>query len=157
MQAIILAGEKEQDFFLILLIYLNLMPMGEMPILEIIVMQLKNAGASSIIMAVGHLHHMIELILVMDQILVSQFLTHLKISLSVQRTSKPYYEKLEENFIVLNGDLLTTLNFENLFNEHIHSNASATIATFKRTVDIDFGVLEIDSEKRLVEYKKNPL
>ena len=75
----------------------------------------------------------------MDQILVSQFLTHLKISLGTAGPLNLIYEKLEENFIVLNGDLLTTLNFENLFNEHIRSNASATIATFKRTVDIDFG------------------
>ena len=51
---------------------------------------------------------------------------------------------------------MTTLNFGNLFNQHLRSKASATIATFKRSVDIDFGVLDIDSEKKLVEYKEKP-
>ena len=158
MQAIILAGGKGTR---LLPHTANLpkplMPMGEMPILEIIVMQLKNAGASSIIMAVGYLHHMIE----------AHFGdgSDFGIPISYSLEDKPLgtagplnliYKKLEENFIVLNGDLLTTLNFESLFNEHLRSNASATIATFKRTVDIDFGVLEIDSEKKLVEYKEKP-
>ena len=61
MQAIILAGGKGTR---LLPHTANLpkplMPIGEMPILEIIVRQLKDAGASSIIMAVGYLHHMIE-------------------------------------------------------------------------------------------------
>lgn len=158
MQAIILAGGKGTR---LLPHTANLpkplMPMGEMPILEIIVMQLKNAGASSIIMAVGYLHHMIE----------AHFGngSDFGIPISYSLEDKPLgtagplnliYKKLEENFIVLNGDLLTTLNFESLFNEHLRSNVSATIATFKRTVDIDFGVLEIDSEKKLVEYKEKP-
>ena len=158
MQAIILAGGKGTR---LLPHTANLpkplMPMGEMPILEIIVMQLKNAGASSIILAVGYLHHMIE----------AHFGdgSDFGIPISYSLEDKPLgtagplnliYKKLEENFIVLNGDLLTTLNFESLFNEHLRSNASATIATFKRTVDIDFGVLEIDSEKKLVEYKEKP-
>ena len=158
MQAIILAGGKGTR---LLPHTANLpkplMPMGEMPILEIIVMQLKNAGASSIIMAVGYLHHMIE----------AHFGdgSDFGIPISYSLEDKPLgtagplnliYKKLEENFIVLNGDLLTTMNFESLFNEHLRSNASATIATFKRTVDIDFGVLEIDLEKKLVEYKEKP-
>ena len=124
------------------------MPIGEIPILEIIVKQLKNAGASSIVMAVGHLHHMIE----------AHFGdgSDFGIPISYSLEDKPLgtagplnliFNQLEENFIVLNGDLLTTIDFGNLFNAHIQSDASATIATFKRTVDIDFGVLEIDSKK----------
>ena len=61
MQAIILAGGKGTR---LLPHTANLpkplMPIGEIPILEIIVKQLKSAGASSIVMAVGYLHHMIE-------------------------------------------------------------------------------------------------
>ena len=66
------------------------------------------------------------------------------------------FNQLEENFIVLNGDLLTTIDFGNLFNAHLQSDASATIATFKRTVDIDFGVLEVDSKNKLINYKEKP-
>ena len=158
MQAIILAGGKGTR---LLPHTANLpkplMPIGEMPILEIIVRQLKDAGASSIIMAVGYLHHMIE----------AHFGdgSDFGIPISYSLEEKPLgtagplnliFNKLEENFIVLNGDLLTTLNFGNLFNQHLRSKASATIATFKRSVDIDFGVLDIDPEKKLVEYKEKP-
>lgn len=158
MQAIILAGGKGTR---LLPHTANLpkplMPIGDMPILEIIVRQLKDAGASSIIMAVGYLHHMIE----------AHFGdgSDFGIPISYSLEEKPLgtagplnliFNKLEENFIVLNGDLLTTLDFGNLFNQHLRSKASATIATFKRSVDIDFGVLDIDSEKKLVEYKEKP-
>ena len=158
MQAIILAGGKGTR---LLPHTANLpkplMPIGEIPILEIIVKQLKSAGASSIVMAVGYLHHMIEAHFGDG----SDFSIPITYSLEEKPlgTAGPLnliFNQLEENFIVLNGDLLTTIDFGNLFNAHLQSDASATIATFKRTVDIDFGVLEVDSKNKLINYKEKP-
>ena len=57
----------------------------------------------------------------------------------------------------MNGDLLTTINFSNLFNAHLEAKAAATIAAFKRTVDIDFGVLEINQKSELENYSEKPI
>ena len=134
-----------------------MMPIGDMPILEILIRQLKEQGVDSIIIAVGYLHHIIE----------SYFKNGekygLSISYSIEKgplgTAGPMhliFDKLEENFLILNGDLLTSINFKNIFNYHIRQNAAATIATFKRTVNIDYGVLELDQNSELTTYSEKP-
>ena len=53
-------------------------------------------------------------------------------------------DDLDENFFVSNGDLLTTLHLEKMVEHHIANGSDATIGAFKRTVKIDFGVIEVD-------------
>ena len=67
-----------------------------------------------------------------------------------------FAEDLDENFIVMNGDLLTSLDYKAAFNSHIENNADATIATFERTLDIDFGVIEVNNDSELVDYREKP-
>ena len=50
-------------------------------------------------------------------------------------------KKLEKDFIVMNGDILTDLNFSKFLNHHKKNKNNFTIASFKRKVKIDFGVL----------------
>lgn len=134
-----------------------LMPIGDIPILEILIKQLKSHGVNSIIIAVGYLHHMIEAYFHDGR--------HHGIPISYSLEKKPLgtagpihlvMDKLDEDFLVLNGDLLTSLNFKNLFHAHIENNAAASIATFKRTVDIDFGVLELEDNSELKKYTEKP-
>lgn len=158
MQALILAGGKGTR----LLPYTAtlpkpLMPIGEIPILEILIKQLTQQGVTSIIIAVGHLHHMIEAYF-------KDGIDH-GISIKYSLENKPLgtagplslvIDDLEDNFLVLNGDLLTSINFSKLFSSHITNKASATIAAFTRTVDIDFGVLELDTNSELKNYTEKP-
>jgi NDP-sugar pyrophosphorylase family protein len=158
MQAIILAGGKGTRLRPYTTVLPKpMMPIGDMPILEILVRQLKQQGIDSIIIAVGYLHHIIE----------SYFKNGekygLPISYSIEKgplgTAGPMhliFDELEENFIVLNGDLLTSINFKNIFNYHIRQNAAATIATFRRTVNIDYGVLELNQNSELTNYSEKP-
>ena len=158
MQAIILAGGKGTRLRPYTTVLPKpMMPIGDMPILEILVRQLKQQGIDSIIIAVGYLHHIIE----------SYFQNGekygLPISYSIEKgplgTAGPMhliFDELEENFIVLNGDLLTSINFKNIFNYHIRQNAAATIATFRRTVNIDYGVLELNQNSELTNYSEKP-
>ena len=64
--------------------------------------------------------------------------------------------QLEDDFLVMNGDLLTTLNYQRLFQFHRDQRAAATIGTFSREVHIDFGVLESDASGRLQNYIEKP-
>ena len=158
MQAIILAGGKGTR----LMPYTAnlpkpLMPIDDIPILEILVRQLKIYGVEKIIIAVGYLHHMIE------EYFGNGSSYGVSISYSLEKealgTAGPIslvMNDLEENFLVLNGDLLTTINFSNIFDAHIKSKAAATISTFSRKVNIDFGVLELNKNSELEKYIEKP-
>lgn len=158
MQALILAGGKGTR----LMPYTAnlpkpLMPIDDIPILEILVRQLKASGVKKIIMAVGYLNHMIEAYFGDG----SDFGISIKYSLEKKPlgTAGPIgltYDDLDENFIVLNGDLLTTINFRKIYKSHLNKKAAATIATFHRKVLIDFGVLELNNKSELESYTEKP-
>lgn len=158
MQALILAGGKGTR----LMPYTSnlpkpLMPIDDIPILEILVRQLQSYGITSIIMAVGYLNHMIEEYFKDG----AEFGVSIKYSLEKKPlgTAGPIglvFDDLKENFIVLNGDLLTTINFRNIYEAHLKERAAATISTFSRTVNIDFGVLELNDKSELKSYTEKP-
>ncbi|MFD2356310.1 sugar phosphate nucleotidyltransferase [Nonomuraea ferruginea] len=68
----------------------------------------------------------------------------------------PIRDRLPEHFLVMNGDVLTTLNYADLLARHVASAAPLTVATSPRVVKIDFGVLEA-SGGRIVGFREKPL
>lgn len=56
-------------------------------------------------------------------------------------------ENLDEPFFVMNGDLLTNVNFEHLLNFHLESNAMATMCVREYDFQVPFGVVELDVGK----------
>ncbi len=158
MQALILAGGKGTRLRPYTTVLPKpLMPVGDYPILEILLRQLKNAGVTEIILAVGY----------MSQLFQAFFQDGsrygIKINYSFEEhslgTAGPIalvIDKLQDDFLVMNGDLLTTLNYNNLFSFHKKINAAATIGLFRREVKIDFGVIETDSDSKLVRYMEKP-
>lgn len=158
MQVLILAGGKGtrlQPYTTVL--PKPLMPIGDYPILEIILRQLKSAGVAEVILAVGY----------MGQLFQAFFQDGsrygLKITYSFETealgTAGPIalvIDQLEEDFIVMNGDLLTTLNYRNLFCYHQKMKAAATVGLYQREVKIDFGVIESDEHNKLTRYIEKP-
>jgi NDP-mannose synthase len=158
MQAVILAGGKGTRLRPYTTVLPKpLMPIGDMPIMEIVLRQLKLAGFDSVILAVGYMHHLFE------SFFQDGARYGLKITYSFEDeplgTAGPLsliLDRLEENFLVMNGDLLTTLNYKNLFDNHLQSKSAATIALHRRTVNIDFGVIKYDEDNRLIGYSEKP-
>ncbi len=158
MQALILAGGKGTRLLPYTAVLPKpLMPIGEIPILEIILRQLKNSGFTSVVLAVNYLSHMFELFFQEGERL------GIKIEYSFEDeplgTAGPIanaIDLLEDNFLVMNGDLLTTLNYKDLYDFHVKSNVSATIAVHQRTVDIDYGVVNFDKDNKLIGYDEKP-
>jgi NDP-mannose synthase len=158
MQALILAGgvgARLRPYTTVL--PKPLMPIGNLPILEIVLRQLKHAGADSVILAVGYMHHLFETFFQDGKDY------GLKISYSLESeplgTAGPIglvLDQLEDNFLVMNGDLLTTINYSNLFSNHIDSSAAATIAVHQRSESINYGVIDFDKDNHLVSYREKP-
>jgi NDP-sugar pyrophosphorylase family protein len=158
MQAIILAGGKGTRLRPYTTVLPKpLMPVGDVPILEIVLRQLKHAGVDSVILAVGYMHHLFQSFfqdgsrygLTIDYSFEDEPLgTAGPITLSM--------DKLEDDFLVMNGDLLTTIDYGHLVDQHKASGAAATIALHRRTVNIDYGVIEYDDSNRLLGYQEKP-
>lgn len=134
-----------------------LMPIGDYSILEIVLKQLRDIGADQVVLAVGYMSHLFQAIFGDG----SKF--GLKISYLFQEeplgTAGAIVNALPmlgENFLVMNGDVLTTLDFQDLVKTHVSSGVGATIAVNKREVAIDFGVIEADSNQRLSRYIEKP-
>jgi NDP-sugar pyrophosphorylase family protein len=123
-----------------------LMPIGDMPVLEILLRRLAAAGFGRVNLAVGHLAELIE----------AYFGDGARygIELIYWRETEPLGTAgpLAEmdlglgRVLVMNGDLLTTLSFTALVDAHIASGAAATLAVLAREVPIDFGVVHVDGD-----------
>ena len=133
-----------------------LMPIGDMPILEIVIRQLRRAGICDITLSVGYLAAVLEAYFGDG----GQW----GVSLGYSRETEPLgtagplslVSGLDDTFLVMNGDLLTTLDYSEMARVHQESGAAVTLGLFKKQVKIDLGVIEADGSSRVVGYVEKP-
>jgi NDP-sugar pyrophosphorylase family protein len=65
-------------------------------------------------------------------------------------------EGLDDTFLVMNGDVLTSLDLRSLVQHHRTNGAVATIATHQRQQQINYGIIESDQESRVTAYIEKP-
>ncbi len=158
MQALILAGGRGTRLRpYTTVIPKPLMPVGDYPILEIILRQLKYFGFDEVILAVGYQSHLFQAFFQDGE----RFGLQIQYSFETEAlgTAGPIalvLDQLHSDFLVMNGDLLTTLNYRHLWEHHKSCGAAATIGLYQRDVKIDFGVIESDGDGRLVRYIEKP-
>ena len=134
-----------------------LMPIGDMPILEVILLQMKSAGIDHAILTVGHLSELLRAFFKDGSQL------GIKITYSYEQcplgTAGPIalVDGLNETFLVTNGDVLTTLSLRDLIHFHHEQNAIATIAAHHRQSKIDLGVIQRDGDSRIAGYIEKPV
>jgi NDP-sugar pyrophosphorylase family protein len=157
MRAVILAGGKGTRLAPYTTILPKpLMPVGDMPILEIVIRQLAHHGFNELTLAVGHLA---ELLMAYcgDG---SKF----DVKIDYSREEEPLgtagpialVPNLNETFLVMNGDLLTTIDYGAMLKYHRERGALATIACYQRDVKIDLGVIDVDSDNWVENYIEKP-
>jgi NDP-sugar pyrophosphorylase family protein len=134
-----------------------LMPVGDRAILEIIVDGLVECGITNITLCVGYLAHLIEALLNGRPRDATIDYVHEEKPLG---TAGPLrlVEGLDETFLVMNGDLLTDLRFDELVDVHRRAGNDVTIATYERAHVVDYGVLHTEPGEfpRLVGYDEKP-
>jgi NDP-sugar pyrophosphorylase family protein len=157
MKAVVLAGGKGTRLAPYTKILPKpLMPIGDMPILEILLRQMKRYGVDEVVITVGHLAELMRAFFQDGQRL------GLKINYSFEDqplgTAGPIslISGLDETFMVCNGDVLTTLNMKELLDYHKEKGAIATIAAHERKVKIDFGVIETNGDYEITGYIEKP-
>ena len=157
MKAILLAGGKGRR----LLPYTTvlpkpLMPIGDMPILEILIRQLKEYGITEVVISVGHLANLIQAFFGNGE----RWGINIKYSIENKPlgTAGPLklIEDLDETFMVMNGDVLTTLDFLKLLDHHKDTGSRLTVAAFERDSKIDFGVLKF-KDNDIIDFIEKPV
>lgn len=157
MQAIILAGGKGtrlRPFTATL--PKALVPIGDYPIIEVVLRQLKRRGFREVVVATGHLAELIEAYCGDGR--------RWGLKIRYVKEERPLgtagalklVRGLAPHFLTINADVLTTLDFGRLLAEHKRSGAAATVAVCERETVVDFGVMKLDAQGRVASYDEKP-
>jgi NDP-sugar pyrophosphorylase family protein len=134
-----------------------LVPVGDYPILEIIIRQLRGYGFRRVTMLTGHLAELIQAYFGRGE--------RWDIEIEYVREDRPLntagalnlVTNPDEHMLVMNGDILTTMDYRALYGRHIEKGADATVATIRREQKVDFGVIEFDGDGFLSGYREKPM
>jgi len=157
MRAIILAGGKGtrlQPYTTVL--PKPLMPIGDIPIMEIVIRQLRYYGFKKITLTVGHQAALIETFFGDGK--------KLGVDVDYSREKTPLgtagplslIDDLNETFLMMNGDLLTNLDYREMFRFHRNANAFVTLALYQKRVKINLGVISADERGFIKHYIEKP-
>lgn len=156
-RAIILAGGKGTRLRPLTAVFPKpLVPLGDRPIIDVLLTRLANFGFKDVTLSTGYLAELIMAVCGDG----SKY--GLNISYSGEEaplgTAAPIglMEDLTDPVIVMNGDLLTTMDFSKMLAFHEQQQADITIGCYKRDVRIDFGVVESDENNAFVGFKEKP-
>ena len=133
-----------------------MMPVGDRAILEILLRQMKRAGINHVVLTVGHLAGLMQAFFQDGE----QF--DLDISYSFEPrplgTAGPLslVPDLDQTFLVSNGDVLTLLDINELFEFHHQQGGICTIAMHERQVKVELGIIESDENYHVNGYIEKP-
>ena len=158
MQAVILAGGKGTRLLPFTKVFPKpLVPLGEKPILDTILRQLKYFGFTRVTLAVGHMAEMIQTYVSNGE----RYGIDIRYSFEDEPlgTVGPLaqMDHLEESFLVMNGDVITNLDYNDLFQFHKRHKALITIGTYKKNFKIDLGIIRNASDHHITDYIEKPL
>lgn len=158
MKAIILAGGKGTRLAPYTTVFPKpLMPIDGMPILEVIVRQLSHFRIREMVLAVSQ----------QSEPLLSAYFgngSRYGVDIHYSKEEKPLgtvgplssIPNLPETFLVMNGDILTTLDYQKLIKYHRQHRGMVTIAMSQKKVQVELGVMEFDRAHQLTRYIEKP-
>jgi len=134
-----------------------MLPVGGRPLLELIIRSLVEQGFRRMTISVNYLGHIIQQhfgngstygaeIDYIEE--TTRMGTAGALSLLLKRPSEP--------FVVMNGDLLTSVRFSSLLDFHNETGAVATMCAREYDIEIPYGVIKADGS-RLVELEEKPI
>ena len=157
MRAVVLAGGKGSHLAPYTTILPKpLMPIGNMPILEVLLRQMKHASITHVVLMVGHLASLLR------AYFGDGAQWNMDITYSLEQvplgTAGPLalVKNLNQIFLVTHGDPLTTLDLKKLIALHKQKGGIATLAAHQRQVSIDLGVIQWDGDDRISGYIEKP-
>lgn len=134
-----------------------LMPLGDEPILKLLVDRLRDCAITDLVFAGGHLASLVEAYFGDG----SRFGVDIEYSVEPEPlgTAAPLrlVGDLGPSFLLLNGDLVTDLDFRRMVSWHRQSGALATVGLRRHELPSDYGVIETDESGRVTGYVEKPV
>ena len=159
MQAVILAGGRGTRLLPYTVVFPKpMLPVGGQPIIQTIVSQLVHYGFNDIIISLGYLGDLIELFF-------KEQTNHPDgASIRYIREQEPLgtagalslIDKLDENFLVINGDILTTLNYREMYMYHCSKKSILTAAVGIKEVSLNLGIMNLRDDNRIISIEEKP-
>lgn len=158
MKAVIQAGGKGTRLRPYTLILPKpLMPVGELPVIELLLKWLRRNGITQVVITTGYLGHLIKALCGRGE--------HWDMQISYCEESQPLgtvgaldllRDTLEETFLVLNGDLITDMNLRSFMHFHKSHDDLLTVGTTQKQVQVDMGVIETSEEQLITDFREKP-
>ena len=157
MRAVILAGGRGTRLRPYTTVFPKpLMPIGEVPILDVVLRRLVASGFSDIVLSVGYLAELIRAYCGDG--------SRYGIALRYLHEDQPLgtvgpvglIEDFREPILLINGDILTDLSFERLYDYHVRSGGLVTVALHRRSMEINFGVIDRMEGNEIRRYVEKP-
>lgn len=134
-----------------------LLPIGEKPILEIIINRLKCFGIRNFYISVNYKKELIKSYFGDGKEFgVKIYYVEEKESLGTAGSIKLVKDMIDSTFLVMNGDLYTDINLDKMFEFHKTNKSKFTIAVRDYSVDLQYGVLEKNEINVLTDFKEKP-
>jgi len=133
-----------------------LMPIGDMPVIEIVIRQLKSRGLERLYISVSHLGHLLQAVLGDG--------SKWGVDIKYLFEDKPLgtvgpvrcIPRPEVPFLVMNGDLLTSIDYADLYQHHLRSGAQLTVGVYECTVPVSLGVFELGPDNNITGFREKP-
>jgi NDP-sugar pyrophosphorylase family protein len=157
MQAVVLAGGKGTRLKPYTTVFPKpLVPLDGIPILEVVIRQLRRSGFDDIVISTGHLGELIQAFFGTGERWGTNIrYVHEDVPLNTAG-ALALVTRLEETFLVMNGDILTTLDYRLLLRYHMEKRGIATLGVQRRAAKIDYGVIEIGDDSQMERYTEKP-
>jgi len=136
-----------------------LMPIGDRAILEILLDQLSEHGFKDVTLCVGHLSHLIRAVFDNRKSSLEGSIEYVYEDRALGTAGPLHAVGRDEPLLVMNGDVLTTLDFSSLVEHHHQSDNILTVAAHERTIKIDYGVIYVSGSNgatRIDTFEEKP-
>ena len=137
-----------------------LLPIGNKAILDVLVRQLKDAGITDLTFAVGYLAHLIRAVFGDGSAHGVNIEYHFEEEPLGTVGPLASLDELDSTFLLMNGDVLTSIDYSDLYRKHREDGNILTVATHSRIVRSDYGVLHLDGQnggtRRVIGYEEKP-
>lgn len=156
MKAVIMAGGLGQRLKpLTMVIPKPLLPIGESSVLEILVTQLRDCGFKELFVALNYQSSLFEAFLSSDKWNMKIVCSKEEIPLGTAGPIKLFKEYLTEPFLVINGDILTNLDFRKLRKFHGDQKVVMSVVTKVITIPLRYGIVQSVDDK-IVSIQEKP-
>ncbi len=135
-----------------------MLKVGNKPILETIILSFKKYGFTNIVFCVSYKSEIIkEYFKDGSEFGVDIEYIHENKRMGTAGALSLIRESLTESFFVMNGDLLTNINFEHMMDYHLSNNSIATMGVREYDFQVPYGVVNIEGKNTILSIDEKPV